>query len=406
MKRQTVLLSMLAVALVVVLAAGCGGKAGGGKQATGQEPVKIGVVTSQSGPLESYGTQELRGLKLGIAYATNGTNEVLGRKIDLLVEDDAGDPGKGVQAARKLIEQDKVDVLQGCASSGVALAVEQVAAQYKKIFVVDPAAADSITGKDLNRYTFRTGSSVSQDALAGGKYAVEHLGKKCYQLAPDYSWGKESAAAWKKAIVAAGGTELGEEYAPLNTTDFTPYLQKAIEMKPGVLVVSWAGAGAVKLFEQIKDQGLYNKMKITCGVGDLASLKAMGDAALGFTGMVKYFYTLPKNSVNDWLVKEHEKEYGSSPDLFTAGGFAAGQAIVAAIKQAGGTDTEKMIAALEGMSFESPKGAMTIRKEDHQALQPMYIVKLEKNAALGFPAPVLIKEMSAQETAPSLTVSK
>lgn len=370
------------------------------------DPIKIGVVTSRSGPLEYYGTMETRGLELGIEYATKGTFEVLGRKIQIIIEDDAGDPGMGVQKARKLIESDKVDILQGSPSSGVALAVQKVAEQYKKVFIVDPAAADSITAENYNRYTFRTASNVSQDAIAGGKYAVRRLGKKAFHIAADYAWGRQSAEAWGRAIESEGGVNIGYEYAPLTTTDFTPYLQKAIAAKPDVLVISWSGSGAVKLYEQIRELGLFNRFKVTGAFGDRKSVTAMGEAAYGLIGVFKYFYELPDNPVNDWLVKQHQARYKENPDIFTGPGFSAGIAIVEALKKAGSTDTEALIKALEGLMFETPKGKMTIRKEDHQALQAMYVVQLVKDPNSKVPTARLIEAMTAEETAPPVAVKK
>ncbi len=399
--KGMVLLSLLLVTVVLVAACTAGSKA----PDKAKQPIKIGVATSRSGPLEYYGTMEIRGLELGIDYATGGTREVLGRKIEILVEDDTGDPGVGVQKARKLLESDQVDILQGSASSGVALAIQKLAPQYKKVFVVEPAAADSITGQNFNRYTFRTGSNVSQDALAGGKYVARQLGKTFVHLAPDYAWGRESAAAWKRALEGEGGKVIAEEFAPLNTTDFTPYLEKVVAARPEVLVVSWAGSGAVKLFEQIREQGLYKKMKVTTGFGDSRSLQAMGDTAVGLVGVSKYAYTLPKNQVNDWLIKTHQEKYQEPPDIFTAGGFAAGVAIVEGLKKAGSTEAEALIQAMEGMSFETPKGTMTFRREDHQALQPMYVAEMVKDAA-GKPVLRLLQEMSAQETAPPVNLPK
>ena len=118
-----------------------------------------------------------------------------------------------------------------------------------------------------------------------------------------------------------------------------------------------------------------------------------------------YHYTLPKTAANDWLVAEHIKRFNSPPDLFTEGGFSAAQAIVAALEKTGGdTSAEKMIPVLEGLSFDSPKGVMTFRKEDHVALQPLYLVKVIKADDPDFKNIELIKEYSATETAPPCAV--
>jgi branched-chain amino acid transport system substrate-binding protein len=409
--RKVGLASMLALSVVM---AGCSsggstdaGSNGGGSGDSGKkDPIKIGVVTSKSGALEAYGNQEINGLKLGIEYATNGSNEINGRKIEILIEDDAGKPDEGIKKARKLLEEDQVDILQGSASSAVALAISPLAEEYKKVFMVDPAAADEITTTNFNKYVFRTGRNLSQDAATGAKYAVDNLGKSFFHLAPDYAFGKSSTAAWQSFIEKAGGKVVQNEYAPLNTQDFTPYLQKAVQSGAEVLIVTWAGAGGATLFKQINELKIADKMKITTGIPDIAGIKAMGESANGLSGMTAYYYGLPKNKENDWLVENHKKQFNAPPDLFTAGGFTAGIALVEGIKKAGTADAEKLIPALEGLTVKGAKGDYTLRKEDHQAIQPMYIVKLEKKEGVDHLVPTLVKELSPQETAPPVNVKK
>jgi branched-chain amino acid transport system substrate-binding protein len=410
MRNQRVAKMALVLALSVALAA-CGkaGSSGSSQQQSGgneARPIKIGVVTSVTGALAGYADQEIKGLKLGIEYATNGTQKVLGRPIEILVEDDTGSPDVGKQKAIKLLEQDKVDILQGTAATPVALQVAEVAKQYGVIFMVDPAAGDQLTTTNFNKYIFRTGGNTSQDALTGGKATVETLGKRIVHLAPDNAFGKSAQQAWDPIFTAAGGEVIKDISVPANAKDFATYLQQVYDLKPDVLMVTWAGENTLKLFQQISEMKLYDKMKVTTSIGDRASLQGLGDAAVGLRGVVRYFYTLPKNPVNDWLVAEHQKRYGAPPDIFTAGGMAAGIAIVRGIEKAGSTDAEKLIAALEGMSFEGPKGTYTFRKEDHQALQPMYFVEIVKDPGHTYPIPKLIKEFKPEETAPPVQVKR
>jgi branched-chain amino acid transport system substrate-binding protein len=164
----------------------------------GPQPIKIGVLTTKTGALDYYGTMQVRGLELGIEYATSGSRQVAGRPIEWIIEDDAGDPTTAGRKARELIEQQDVDILQGCVSSAATIVVAGVAQEYRRVLLVEPAAADSITGENWNRYVFRTAASVWQDAAAGGRYAVEHLGKTFCYLAPDYVFGRQSSAAWRQ----------------------------------------------------------------------------------------------------------------------------------------------------------------------------------------------------------------
>jgi branched-chain amino acid transport system substrate-binding protein len=405
------------LALSVALA-GCSGSkpstetqpaAGGAKQeqpAQAQPPIKIAVVTSRSGNFEAWGTDELRGFEIGLEYATGGKMEVNGRKIEVKVYDDQGKPDVGKAMTEQAITEWKADIIQGSVSSGIATQMIPVIDQYKKIFMVEPAAADNITGKDFSKYLFRTGSNTSQDALAGAVGATK-MGKKIYQLAPDYQWGHDSAGAWE-SIEKANGANVTDVFAPQDTTDFTPYFQKIMAGNPEVLVVHWSGGNSVKLFQQAGEQGVYQKVKVTGGIADFASMKQMGAKAAGMTGMVKYFHTLPKNEVNDYLVKRMKEKFnGALPDLFTGGGMASGIAIVEGLKKTGGDpNADKLVAAMEGMKFQSPKGEMEFRKEDHQALQTMYVVQLDMNAGFDFPTPKLVQELKPSETAPPIANKK
>ena len=371
----------------------------------GPQPIKIGVVTTQAGPMDYYGTMQIRGLELGIEYATQGSWKVADRPIELIIEDDAGDLTTGGRKARELIEQQGVDILQGGVSSATTIILTGIAEEYRRVLLVEPAAADSITGEHFNRYVFRTAASVGQDAAAGGQHAVENLGQTFCFIAPDYAFGRQSTAAWRRIIEKHGGKTLADIFVPPDTTDFTPYLQEILDTGADVLVQSWAGAGHRPLFSQMRDLGVFDKMKVTGGLGDREARHALGMDAVGIVGICKYSYILPDNAINDWLTEKHIERHGEPPDLFTGGGFAAGVALVEALKRTGGNaDAEALIPVMEGMSFEGPKGIYTFRQEDHQALQPMYIVKMVPDPDPDHPwaIPQLVRETSPEETAPPL----
>lgn len=376
------------------------------------KPLKIGLITDQSKALMLYGQQEINGFLLGLQYATNGTMEVAGRKLEVITRDDENNADRARQLARELIERDGVEVLQCCASTTSALAVIEVAKENQKIVIVDPAAGPQITGSNFNRYVFRTGRNTLQDALTAGPYIVENIGKEFVQIAPDTDFGKGSAASWRTVIEGAGGRFVAEDVLiPADTTDFTPYLQKVLdaadEHGAKVLFVTWAGSNFPRLFQQMREQGVLDKLTLATGFGDNTTMKAVYADAIGAVGVIVYHYTLPKNPVNDWLVQEHKKQHGTPPDLFTAGGMAAAIALVEALKKTNGdTDAEKMIAAMEGMSFQGPKGTYTFRKEDHQALQPMYMVKLVNLDDPEMRFFELLKERSPEETAPPIMLPK
>ena len=371
-----------------------------------QQPIKIGVVQGISGPFEVYANQMVTGFKLGLEYGTDGKMELLGRKIEVIIEDDQLKPDVSKRLVTKLYSDNKVDLVVGTTSSAAALAILPVAAEFKKVLIVEPAVADSITGEHWNRYIFRTGRNSGQDAISNA-LAVAKPGSLIATIAQDYAFGRDGVAAYKAAVEKLGAKVVHEEYAPIQATDFTAPIQKiigALKDKPGAkyVFVIWAGKGGP--FPQLVASRLDKYgITLTSGGNVLDSLKA--SKAMNLEGMVGagyYYYENPKNPVNDWLVKEHQKRFNAPPDFFTAGGFAAAMAVVTAIKKAGGTDTEKLIAAMEGMEFDTPKGKMIFRKEDHQALQAMYAFKMVSKPEVPWLIPQLTRELTPQETAPPI----
>jgi len=371
-----------------------------------QPPIKIGLVQGISGAFEVYAKQVVEGFKLGLEYGTGGKMELLGRKIQVIIEDDQLKPDVSKRLVTKLYADDKVDLVVGTTSSAAALAVLPVAAEFKKVLLVEPAVADSITGEHWNRYVFRTGRNSGQDAISNA-LAVAKPGAQIATIAQDYAFGKDGVAAYKAAVEKLGAKVVHEEYTPVQATDFTAPIQRIIgslKDKPGekYVFVIWAGKGGP--FPQLVASRLDKYgITLTSGGNVLDVLKAMKAMNLeGMVGGLYYYYEIPKNPLNEWLVREHQKRFSAPPDFFTCGGFAAAMAVVTAIQKAGGTDTEKLIAAMEGMEFQTPKGRMIFRKEDHQALQSMFAFKFVAKPDVAWLVPQLVRELSLTETAPPI----
>jgi branched-chain amino acid transport system substrate-binding protein len=359
--------------------------------------IRIAHVYSKTGPLEAYGKQTQTGLMMGLDYATGGTMTVAGRKLVVLEKDDQGKPDVGKTLLAAAYADDKADIAVGPTSSGVALALLPVAEEAKKILLVEPAVADSITGDKWNKYIFRTGRNSSQDAIANA-VALDKPGVTIATLAQDYAFGRDGVKAFKEAIKKA--KVVHEEYLPTTTTDFTAGAQRLIDAlkdQPGrkVIWILWAGAGnPFKIADlDLKRYGI----EIASG-GNILPAMAAYKQFPGMEGATYYYFGIPKNPVNDWLVAQHYKQFKTPPDFFTAGGMSAGIAIVEALKKtAGDTATGKLVAAMEGMSFETPKGRMTFRKEDHQAMQSMYHFRIKVDPAFAWGVPELVREIKPEE---------
>ena len=372
--------------------------------ASAADPIKIGIIQGISGPYEIYGKAEVTGFKMGLEYFTKGSNKIMGRDVEILVEDTQLKAARAKMLLTKLYSDDKVDLAVGPTSSGVALAVLPVAQEFKKILIVEPAVADSITGKNWNRYIFRTGRNSSQDAISNA-VAISKPGVSIACIGQDYAFGRDGIAAYKQAAEKLGAKVVHEEYSDPKGTDFTAPIQRIIEAlkdkpEPKYVWVIWAGKGGP--IPQLIDAGLDKYgIKISSGGNVLAVLK-MWKPLEGMQGSIYYYYENPKNEVNDWFVKEHFKRFNEPPDFFTCGGFAAASAAIASIQKAGSTDTEKLIAAMEGLEFMTPKGKMKFREEDHQALQAMFAFQLDVKPDVEWAIPKLTRVLSMEETAPPI----
>ena len=361
------------------------------------QDIKIAHVYSKTGALEAYAKQTQTGLLMGLEYATNGTMMVNGRKLVVIEKDDQGKPDVGKSLLAAAFADDKADIAIGPTSSGVALALLPVAEEYKKILLVEPAVADSITGDKWNRYIFRTGRNSSQDAISNA-VALDKAGVSIATLAQDYAFGRDGVKAFKDALKQA--KLVHEEYLPTTTTDFTAGAQRlfdALKDKPGrkIIFIIWAGGGNPFKIADL-DPKRYG-IEIATGGNILPAMAAYKNFP-GMEGAAYYYFGIPKNPVNEWLVAEHYKRFKTPPDFFTAGGMSAGIALVEALKKTGGdTATEKLISAMEGMSFETPKGKMVFRKEDHQALQSMYHFKIKVDPAFAWGVPELVREIKIED---------
>ncbi len=387
-------LALAGAALAVAIPLAFGSTAASA-QAKGE--IRIAHVYSKSGPLEAYGKQTQTGLLMGLDYATGGTMTVNGKKLVVIEKDDQGKPDVGKSLLATAYGDDKADVAVGPSSSGVALALLPVAEEYKKILLVEPAVADSITGDKWNKYIFRTGRNSSQDAISNA-VAQDKDGTVIATLAQDYAFGRDGVKAFKDSLKKA--KIVHEEYLPPATTDFTAGAQRLIDAlkdKPGrkVIWIIWAGAGNPFKIADL-DLKRYN-IEIATGGNILPAMVAYKQFP-GMEGATYYYFGLPKNPVNEWLVANHYSKFKAPPDFFTAGGMSAGIALVEALKKnAGDTNTEKLIKTMEGMSFDSPKGKMTFRKEDHQAMQSMYHFKIKADPAFAWGVPELVREIKPEE---------
>jgi len=388
-QMMTLLFSLLGTIVLVAL------------PASAETPIKIANIEALSGAFEQFGNQSRVGFELGMEYATNGTMKLLDRPVEIIVKDSQIKPAVGKQLLTEAYKDDNVDLAVGPTSSAVAMAMLPVPMEFKKILVVEPAVSDTITGSDSNRYVFKTSRNSSHDAI-GNALVIAKPGVHIATVAQDYTFGRTFVEKYKQACEAKGAQIVIEEYLPIKTVDFTASAQRIIKAMKDIkgekyLFLNWAGKGSpLNKFHSMKLDEKYG-IKLTTGGNIIPVLKGYKPFA-GMEGSGYYYYTNPNNEMNDWLIAEHEKRFeGMPPDFFVCGGFAAAMFVAKAIEKAGSTDTEKLISAMEGLEWMTPKGKMIMRKEDHQALQVMYHFKLKVDPNVDWAVPELVKVQTIEE---------
>jgi branched-chain amino acid transport system substrate-binding protein len=358
--------------------------------------VKVGIIYSRTGALSGFGNEYAQGFRLGLKYATKGTNTVRGHKIQVNYVDDATDAAKAVAAGKDLIGQG-YKILAGSTSSGIALQMGPLAAQNKILFISGAAASDAITG--LNRYTFRSGRQSYQDVLDAAAFIPRaQVGKKVVVFAEDTAFGASNVAA-VRAVFGGKGHTVSSILVPFNAADLTPFAQRLKNADADLVFVAWAGPNALQMWQSLQQQGVPKSTKLVTGLADRVTYSALGPVLGGVNLLSHYVANGPskKNKANDWLVKQMAKSK-QVPDLFTPDGFVAAQMIVRAIQKANGDDVDKMITGLEGWQFLAPKGKQRIRPQDHAMIQPMFQVQLVRKS--GKWTPKVIKTVSPGNVQP------
>ena len=360
------------------------------------KPYKVGIVTEQTGIYSAYITEWMQGMRIGLSYATHGTNKVNGHSIKLTVDDDADNPTTAATDFKSLVGAG-YKIIGGTGDSGIADELAPLAAQNKVVYISGAAADDTVTG--VNRYTFRSGRQTYQDVQTALSY-IKALGtgKTILVLGQDYAFGQSYVTDATKAFSALGDT-VNSLLVPLTTTDFTPTALQVAQAKPDVVFMAWAGATAAPLAQALDQAGVFDQSAVVTGLAQQITYQFYGAVGLKFNYISLYNYLSPHNSVNSYLIAQMQKRYKTTPDLFTADGFVWSEMVVRALEKGGGTNVMKMIKGLEGWTFKAPKGTQTIRTADHAMLQPMFQVQLVKTVT-GSYQPVTLATLSATQTAP------
>jgi len=343
-------------------------------QAAGE--IKIGVITSTSGPLASYGVAYNEGLTWGLNYYTGGKMAINGKKLVVTSKDDGADPASATASFKEMVGNG-TNIIVGTASSGVGLTLAPLAAQNKVLYISGPAKNDAVTSA-ANKYTFRSGNTSLQDfaPLASIKPIK---GKKVILFVEDNAFGLGNIAA-AKAYLAPKGALFEEIKVPTTTADFTPFAKKAADVKGDYIFIAWSNAltsGA--MFTALAQQKAYATARPITGLAGVSSYDIYGSLFEGANAILtnSYFPGVVGNKAATELAADYAKA-GKSQDLFTSVGVNAAQMIIAAVKGNANLDVEKMITTLESTSFVGLTGLNKVNKKNHTLTQSMFLVRLTK----------------------------
>src|SRR6185437_13529673 len=344
--------------------------------ARAEDSVKIGLILPMTGGQASTGKQIDNAIKL---YMKQHGDTVAGKKIEIILKDDGAVPDKTKTAAQELIVNDKVSFIAGFGVTPAALAAAPLATQAKIPEVVMAAGTSIITEK--SPYIVRTSFTLPQSSTIIGDWAVKNGIKKVATLTSDYAPGNDALAAFKEHFTAGGGQIVEEVKVPLANPDFAPFLQRMKDSKPDAMFVFVPAGQGGNFMKQYAERGLDKAGIKVIGPGDVMDddlLNGMGDAALGAVTAHIYSAAHP-SQMNKDFVAAYKKDFGNRPGFMAVGGYDGIHLIYEALKKTNGnTDGDKLIAAMKGMKWESPRGPISIDPETRDIIQNVYVRKVEK----------------------------
>lgn len=345
--------------------------------------IKIGFPVPLTGPYGAEAQDQVRCAQLAVAEF-NEAGGLDGRKAELLVRDDKLDPGEAATRTLELIEKDGARLIVGSLSASVQLAVNNITCE-RKVLYNSISQSDQLTAlPDWSRYTFHEALTPHLTAGAVGRYAFGKYGKRVVFLSADYAYGREMVDGFKAAGQAAGIEVLAELKHPLGATDFSTLLPRIQALKPDLLCLCNFGRDQQIAVRQANDFGLKRTTRIVAPVLLYTARVAVGPAAFeGVVGGTSYYWGLESSipsakAFNDRYRKAYDNKV---PSDYGALGYAGVRSVLLAAKQAGSSDTERVVDALAGLKYDIYKGPEHVRPCDHQSVQPVFIIESKGKGA-------------------------
>lgn len=350
-----------------------------GTEAKAEQTVKLGLLTPLSGTLAPVGRQVRWGVELAVDEV-NAAGGILGRRIEIFVEDTESNAQAAARKAEKLYQKDGVDFITGTVHSGGTLAVGQVAARNDRLMATTVSFSTAITGAQCNPNVFRVNAHAGQQANAGVTWLRENIEGDDYLIvAPDYEMGHNAVSAVSNLLKVTGANIVDTVFPPLGAKDYSPYFSSIRAKRPDVLIAYTPGNDTVRLFTQMREYGLLGGGMVLAGGTGVVSggnLEALDGAAEGFYSPVSYSPSLDTEASRVFLAA-FEKAYGAKPDMFAADSYSVVYLLKVAAEKAGSLETGALRESIRGMSWATPQGTKRIRAGDHQAVLDMYITQVK-----------------------------
>jgi branched-chain amino acid transport system substrate-binding protein len=368
--------SLLAVVLLGGLA--LGGLFGAGPAQAQKGPIKIGVLATMTGGAAQIGKDMVNGLTM---WLDENNHQIAGRKVELIVEDTQGQPNIALTKLQKVVENDRVQVVVGELFAHVGYALAPKVDQLKIPMLYPVIASDDLTQRKPAKWVVRTGWTSSQPNHPFGEYVAKTLGyKKVVTIAIDYAFGWEQVGGFQKTFEENGGQVIQKLWAPLNTTDFAPYLSQ-IRRDADAVFALMVSISALRFPKQYEEAGLKAKLPLLGGgtTFDEFVLPSLGDEAIGGISALIYSAAID-TPANKKFVTEYRKKYGKVPSYYSETCYTSGRWINEAAKAVGGDveDREKFLAALRKVEIaDAPRGPIKLDSYGNP-IQNIYVRKVEK----------------------------
>ncbi|MGE5842277.1 MAG: ABC transporter substrate-binding protein, partial [Deltaproteobacteria bacterium] len=337
------------------------------------DPVRVGFISVLSGPLAPIGKSELNATQM----AVEDYGPVLGQKAQLFPKDHNYNPGLANERAKELYEKDNVDAIVACSNSAAALAVSDQADRHKRLFMSTSAGTTDLIGK--NRYTFKMNYNDFMLANTVGRWGARNLGKRWYTITSDYAWGHDLLKHFTNALKEEGGTHVGNDMVPVNTSDYSPYILKATQAKPDVLVLLNVGKDAANSTKAAVEYGLRKSVKIVHALLFELDIKGAGlETFAGDYTAAPWNWVVNQPGSREWADRYY-KAHGDRPTFMAAAAYDATWQYLDAVKRANSRDPDKVIKALEGHTFKNFfANPGYIRPEDHLEMTNAFLLRVKQ----------------------------